>query len=267
MFPGGDLSTSRLRTELARDGIFNTRDLGGMTTLDGRVIRPGRVIRADALQRVRQSASIFKAAGVTRVLDLREDAERERAGILQLDGIEVIHHPVLDPTFGWTSDAGLAPAELLRTLYREILESFGDRFASALTEIAQVIDSGPSGAVAYHCSLGKDRTGLLTAILLSLLGVTEDEIVADYARSANATAVQLQWLWSFGLIGDEVADEDLSDGLWSARPDTLRSTLEWVRGHYGGFDNYVLDVGLDQTVIETLREDLLTSGVQIADQG
>lgn len=258
---GQRLSAARLRTELARDGIFNTRDLGGLTTTGGATVRPGRVLRADALQRVKQSAEDFRSAGVTRVIDLRDEAERERAGVLAVDGIEVIHHPVLDPTFGWTSEAAVVPADLLRTLYREILDSYGERFVAALTEIAEVVDERDSEhVVAFHCSLGKDRTGLLAAMLLSLLEVEEEQIVGDYARSANATAVQLQWLWSFGYVGDEIGDEDLTEGLWSARPETLRSTLGWVRDNHGGFERYALERGLQPEALEALRNGLLIPG-------
>lgn len=252
------MSTSRLRTELARDGIFNTRDLGGLTTATGSIVRPGRVLRADALHRVKQSAPAFRSSGVTRVIDLRDETERERAGVLDVDGIEVIHHPVLDPTFGWTSETAVVPAELLRTLYKEILESYGDRFASALTEVAEVIDDREQlHAVAFHCSLGKDRTGLLAAMLLSLLGVDTEQIINDYSRSSNATAVQLQWLWSFGFVGDEIGDEDLTDGLWSAKPETLRSTLAWIEDRFGGFENYLIDNGLDTAAMDALRGSLL----------
>lgn len=253
------MTVPEIRAELARDGIFNTRDLGGLTTPDGSVVRYGRVVRADALHRLNQAKDQFARAGVVRVIDLRDDAERERAGVLDLDGVEVVHESMLDPTFGWISEDELLPTELLRTRYREILGSFGDRMAASLDAMADIVADGPDdrGAVAFHCALGKDRTGLLSAMLLSILGVDREQIVADYARSANATAVQVQWLWAFGYVDGDALEKDLQEGLWSARPETMRTTLEWVDDDFGGFDNYALDQGIDREVLDSLRGRLL----------
>lgn len=253
------MTVPEIRAELARDGIFNTRDLGGMTTPDGSVVRYGRVVRADALHRLNQAKYEFARAGVTRVIDLRDDAERERAGVLDLDGVEVVHESMLDPTFGWINEDEVLPTELLRTRYREILGAFGDRLTASLTAMADVVadDDGSTGAVAFHCALGKDRTGLLSAMLLSILGVEREQIVTDYTRSANATAVQVQWLWSFGYVDDTALEKDLREGLWSARPETMRTTLEWVDDEFGGFDNYVLDQGVDPSMLDALRGHLL----------
>lgn len=260
------MAVPEIRAELARDGIFNTRDLGGLTTSDGSEVRYGRVVRADALHRLNRAKEEFARAGVTRVIDLRDDTERERAGVLDIDGIEVLHQSMLDPAFGWIDKDEILPTELLRTRYREILSSFGDRLAASLDAIATVVADGvePSGAVAFHCALGKDRTGLLSAMLLSILGVRTEQIVADYTRSANATAVQIQWLWSFGYVDGEALDVDLREGLWSARPETMTATLEWVEDEFGGFDNYVLDQGVGSQVLDSLRGRLL---VPVGSQG
>lgn len=253
------MAVPEIRKELARDGIFNTRDLGGLTTIDGSSVRRGRLVRADSLHRLNQAKDVFAMTGITRVIDLRDDAERERAGVLALDGVEVVQHSMLDPAFGWINEDELLPTELLRTRYREILGSFGDRLTASVREIANVVASGSEdrGAVAFHCALGKDRTGLLSAMILSILGVEREEIVADYTRSAGATAVQIQWLWSFGYVDGGALDMDLSQGIWSARPETMRATLDWVDENHGGFAHYALEHGLEPDVIDNLRGRLL----------
>ncbi|MHB1137335.1 MAG: tyrosine-protein phosphatase [Microthrixaceae bacterium] len=247
-----------LRAVLARDGVFNTRDLGGIRTADGRVIAPGRVVRGDALQRVSGAAVGLRDYGLARVIDLRDERERGESGVFTVEGIEVEHHPVIDPTFAWYDRGSLELEQLLTQRYREILGAFGPRLAGVLTSIAEVV--GPDqrgGAVAYHCAVGKDRTGLVTALLLSLLGVPDDAIVADYARSAAATAVQVQWLWALGLPGGETTDEELSIGVWSARPATMSATLEWLTAELGGVERYLAEQGLDRDAAATLRAGLL----------
>ena len=101
--------------------------------------------------------------------------------------------------------------------------------------------------MAYHCAVGKDRTGLLTALLLGSLEVPDEAIVADYARSAGATAVQVSWLWSLGRAGGQVTEADLELGVWSARAATMQSTLDWLRDEHGGAAAYLRAAGVGST--------------------
>jgi protein-tyrosine phosphatase len=248
--------TAALRPILARDGIFNARDLGGMTTVDGRVVRSGRLVRADALHRARTSIDALRAHGVTRVLDLRDDREREDYGVFTADGIEVQHHPVLDPTFTWDEVPAVVPSELLAERYRVIIDEFSDRLVGAVAGIAEVM-TAPDDAVAFHCAVGKDRTGLLAMLLLDTLGVPAEQIVADYVLSSRSTAVQVNWLWSMGRPEGVVDDETLSVGVWSARPATMTATIEWLHREHGGAADYLVASGLRPAAIDALRAGVL----------
>jgi protein-tyrosine phosphatase len=252
--------TASLRERLARDGIFNTRDLGGLATRDGQLLATDKVIRGDALQRVRSSLDDVRTLGVVRVLDLRDERERDADGVFQGDGIEVQHHPVLDPTFAWYDPEGADLTGVLVRRYQDILGAFGPRFAGALTAIAETAET-PDAAVAFHCAVGKDRTGLLAALLLSALDVPAATIVADYARSSAATAVQVNWLWSFGLPGGQASDDDLARGVWSARPETMATTLAWIDAEFGDTLGYLRGQGLDDSVVTSLRKSLLVEPV------
>jgi protein-tyrosine phosphatase len=246
--------TDALRPLLARDGIFNARDLGGTPAAPGLVVRPHAVVRADALHRCAPaSAHSLWEHGVRTVIDLRDDTERDHEGVFDGAGIDVVHLPVLDPAYRWDHDE-LAPRDVLVHRYAEILTSFASRFTAALEHLA-----GAHGGVAYHCAVGKDRTGLLTALLLGVLGSPREVIVADYARSSRAVAVQVNWLSWFGSPAGHVTDTDLDEGVWSARPEVMAATLDLLDDAHGGVDGYLRDAGLDDAVVASLRARLLVA--------
>ncbi|MBS1836406.1 MAG: tyrosine-protein phosphatase [Actinobacteria bacterium] len=249
------MSTSHLRPALARDGIFNLRDLGGTPAGDGRAVREGMLVRADALQR--SSAATARALhehGIRRVLDLRDDSERAEDGTFcPADGldIDVVHLPVLDPTYEWEV-LDVPRDQVLAHRYADILVNFGDRFADAVTAVAAT-----DGGVAFHCAVGKDRTGLLAMLLLGALGSPREAIVADYVRSARAGAVQVAWLRVLGLRYGDVDDEEIAVGVWSARAATMHATIDRLDAEHGGIDGYLRSVGVGDDVVGALRGRLL----------
>lgn len=245
----------RFRPVLARSGIVNARDLGGLPAGDGRQVRPGVLVRADALHRCRPDAAQgLVDRGVTLVLDLRDEAERSTTAVFGHPGARTEHHPVLDDAWSWEDHSHDDLDTLLAGRYRSILALFGGRLARAVQRIADH-DAG----TAFHCAVGKDRTGLLAMLLLGALGVPDDEVVADYARSARATAVQVQWLWILGHPEGDVAAADLSTGLWSARPATMAATLEHLGAEYGGAVRYLAEHGVGADAVAALRARCLTA--------
>lgn len=243
-----------LRPHLARDGIFNVRDLGGLPLEDGGVVRRRRVLRGDALQRATTSVDRLRDFGIVRVIDLRHDDERERDGVFSGDGVEVLHMPLSDPAFRWVDQEREEGVPMLATRYRLILETFGDRLAAGIRSVAEVVDKNDTSVVAYHCAIGKDRTGLLTMLLQGAIGVRRDAIVEDYVRSGRATAVQATWLRYMGYY--DVPEEELESGLWSALPETMELTIDWLDRTHGGAGSYLRSIGVEPEAIESLRANL-----------
>jgi hypothetical protein len=110
---------------------------------------------------------------------------------------------------------------------------------------------------AFHCAIGKDRTGLLAVLLLGALGVSDDLAVADYARSSNATAVQTTWLRYLGLPEGDVPPDELELGLWSARPVSMQGTLEFLQAEFGGAIGYLAEHGAGADTVGALRSRLV----------
>ncbi|WP_328620226.1 tyrosine-protein phosphatase [Streptomyces sp. NBC_00354] len=161
---------------LAWDGCFNVRDLGGL----GRVV-PRSAVRADRLDALSARGwTTLSAHGIRTVVDLRNDDElavdrsARPAGLttlrIPLDGIE--HRDFWDTWWG-------TPGFGTPAYFRPFLERFPDRVAA----VARAIAEAPPGGVAFHCGLGRDRTGIIALVLLKLAGADPEEIAADHGLS------------------------------------------------------------------------------------
>src|SRR3954451_3427466 len=194
---------------LSWDGCVNVRDLGGLPAAGGRTVRRGAIVRADALDRLSADGwAALEAHGVRTVIDLRDDDElgadaAPRPGALttlhlSLDGVE-------DTEF-WKDWHG-RPEFGTPHYYGPWLEHFPERAARVLAAIARA----EPGGVAYHCGIGRDRTGLITMLLLAALGVPHDLIAEDYALSEG-----------------RVPPSPELDAFWAAHPSTPAEVLAGV---------------------------------------
>jgi len=182
------------------DGCCNIRDLGGLPTLDGRTTRPRAVVRADAIDRLSAAGwAALEAHGVRTVIDLRNEDELGADAAPRPPGLTTLHLPldVADDREFW-DEWGTGPQFGTPLYYGPHLERFPARSARVLVAIA----AAPPGGVLYHCGIGRDRTGMITILLLALAGVRPEEIAADYelsaagarelaARSGDAEGVEL----------------------------------------------------------------------------
>lgn len=165
-------------TDLDWPECRNARDLGGTPTRDGR-IRPGALFRSDGLFLLDPAGvAAVRAAGVTRILDLRWTRECEQApGPFAGDPV-YRHVPLL---------ADVLDYEVPHDTYGPMLDHNHGRIAAAFRALA----AAPPGGVLVHCHGGRDRTGALVALALAIAGVPPEEIVADYARSPERPPVAM----------------------------------------------------------------------------
>jgi protein-tyrosine phosphatase len=184
------------------------------------------------------------------VIDLRSAGELER-GRFDVDAHPVsFHHLPFIETIPDPEEFDRRP-DLLQSQYLEMLDTSGDQIVAAL----RVLASPDALPAVFHCTAGKDRTGLLSAIVLSLLGVPEDTVVADYALSAAAMGRLREKI----VLKYPESEERLNsiEGVFTAEPDKMRVLLDYARERYGSIEAYVETIGAEPTLVSSLRGSLL----------
>jgi protein-tyrosine phosphatase len=244
------------------EGSLNLRDIGGYETADGRHVRVGCVFRSDELHRLTDDDLVAVAAlGVQVVFDLRNVDERTARPNRLPPGVELLER-VTPSTQGPTrtteeqivaNELPMADDAEFAGVYRRLLEIL----APELKVILERAVDAPARPLLFHCAAGKDRTGIATAVLLGLLGVSDDMILDDYELTTRFfTARKLE------ALGDHMAEYGVTEErlrpLLEARRPVMAALLDHVRDRWGGFDGYAAEhVGLDGGFPERLRASLL----------
>ena len=244
-------------TALAWEGCLNVRDLGGLPTEDGRRTRDGSVIRSDNIRRLTDAGWRSLAAhGVERIVDLRfpEELADDPPRDVDLDVVHVsVLGPELDLDYIAELDAHLFAVDDVSDHYAwsyvDWLERFRERFGRALAAVADA-----DGTVVVHCVGGKDRTGLVAALLLRLAGVARETIGEDYALSAGNLAPNLK-LWIEEADDEQEREKRLK--LSGTPAAGMIRTIEEVERRYGGVAEYLRAAGLSEAQIARLRERLV----------
>jgi protein-tyrosine phosphatase len=239
------------RRHLPLEGAYNVRDIGGYGTVDGRTTRWGILFRADGLHRLPPDAQArLHAQGVKTVVDLRRSDELEAAPNVFAKSSQVTYHHM-----SLLIDKPPVVVENLRSLidiYRIILDERQDQVRTVLSTFAA--PEGLPGVV--HCTAGKDRTGVIVALILGLCGVPHDTIVADYAltstylgeafmEEARQRAVKRGFIW------------EQYQPMVTCPPENMEATLHHLDMTYGGFEAYADHIGFAEEQIRRLREALL----------
>lgn len=250
--PPGEIDPRDLR-RLDLEGPVNFRDLGGYRTTDGAQVRRRHLFRSDALHRLTEAdAAKVRALGVTTLVDFRTAREREvagRGGIAHLEA-EHVHLPTIDETRRDPAEVASALASAADA-YMMMLQRGSGAYAAALRIVA-----ASEAPVVFFCSAGKDRTGVFAAIVLGLLGVPDDDIVADYALTAEVIerihALRAEERATLGEYAHLIGDD-----LRNAYPASMQVTLQRVREQWGGWREYATAIGIEDAVVEALRSRLL----------
>ena len=172
------------------EGIGNCRDLGGLPVGGGRTIRRGVLLRSAHLASAAESdLEGLRARGVDLVIDLRTGMEREQRPDRVPEGTRELWRPIFDEAaVGITREKQMRPGVPdMAALYRMMVTEEGCRAALGEVLWAVMSHDAENGAVLWHCTAGKDRCGLVSALLLLALGADRETVLADYLLT-NETA-------------------------------------------------------------------------------
>jgi protein tyrosine/serine phosphatase len=239
--------------------VFNFRDLGGYPTTDGRAVRWGQLYRSDGLWRLSEDdVEGFAALGIRTVLDLRRPDELEVDGRVAasfgLDYHNVNFHADMWP------DHELGPDEMPRYLadrYAEMADG-GLTGANAVGTALRLLTRDAAAPLVFHCAAGKDRTGVLAALTLSMLGVADDHIADDYALSAESERRYHEWRRA--VSGVEAVEAGHAPA-WVLNPcprQAMQLFLVELRERHGSIETYLARAGVTEADAEALRARLLT---------
>ncbi len=231
------------------DGCFNFRDLGGYATSDGRRVRWRRLFRSDALHHLSDAdlRHVRDELGVRTLVDLRSSAERngEAASPLAAPPVQVHHIPLFD-----RERTGHSPSLPLAEIYLLLLRFAREPIARAVRTLA-----ASDAPAVFHCAAGKDRTGIIAAVLLGALGVGDEEIVADYAATRQGLigiVERLRSSDSYQYVFTELPPDTLH-----AEPETMAHVLAEAAKEFGSMRGYLRSAGFGDAELRRLEESLL----------
>lgn len=230
------------------EGCLNFRDLGGYPTAGGGRVRWRQLFRSDALHLLTPAdvSRLRDEIGVTDVVDLRSTPElaSEGRGLLANEPMRFHHLPLFDGHV--TADTRVQAADwTLADRYWLLAQVARDAVARVIRALADA-----PGAAIYHCAAGKDRTGVISAIVLGLLDVPAEVIVADYVATRENLDAIVDRLMS--LEGYQQMLANLPPDTMHAEPETMRDFLGRLREHYGSMRAYACAAGLDDATIDRL---------------
>jgi protein-tyrosine phosphatase len=242
------------RVELG--GPLNFRDLGGYRADEGRIVRWRHVFRSDSLHHLTEDdGRRLGELGIVSALDFRARDELVEIGIGHLGELDIhhVHLPTADRALHSRLPDDWEPPSSATDVYLTMLETSRAAYAEALRTL---VVPGALPAV-YFCMAGKDRTGLFSALLLGLLGVGDDDIVADYALTHEV----VEEIHARGAESSHFSDvwHRLPADILGAHTATMEGTLAGVRERWDGWDGYTEAAGVEPEVVQALRAELLTA--------
>ncbi len=241
-------------------GSFNFRDLGGYSGSDGRLTRWGRLFRSDALHELTPGdVGRLREMGLRTVVDLRTERELARSGRGPLEPEPVAFHHLAVVREGVRGDgvqepsaegeAVGAPAPLgddLSERYLWYLDVGRDSLVEALT----LLGDAENYPLVFHCAAGKDRTGVLAALVLEIVGVDRGAIVADYV----ITAERIEFIMDRWRADPEFAERmaKVPPSRYSVEASTMEGFLEALSGRHGGARAWALDAGVPEAAVDRM---------------
>ena len=240
-----------VHTTVTLQHCVNFRDLGGLTTRGGQRVRDGLIFRSNAPDHLSEADvhTLVRDLGLKTMVDLRSTPEFEcdGGGPLVSAGVSLRHVPLYDGPTRTSSKVASIP---LATKYLLLLQIAKEPIRQVFETIANT-----QQPLLFYCAAGKDRTGIIAALLLKLLDVRDADIIRDY----TATAEHLPQILAHWQASPSYAPmAELAKGSLHARPETMSTFVEHLEGNLKGSEGYLLSAGLKAKAIQSIRDRLLS---------
>jgi protein-tyrosine phosphatase len=241
------------------ENVPNFRDIGGYRTRDGHTVAWRRLFRSGEMRSVTLGdlARLREELGLATVIDLRSEFEVKHRGVGLLDGAGFKYFNV-----SFIPDGGDKEGDARRfkefsnmgEFYVDLVrqKEFGGRIVKAL----EIIAEPGNHPLVFHCAAGKDRTGIMAAVLLSVLDVADEDIKNDYCLSGLYIEALIKQLKSESKIVDD--SKKLPDFFWETVPESMALLLATLRQEYGSTKDYLVAQGAEPSLISRLKTALLS---------
>jgi protein-tyrosine phosphatase len=242
-------------TAVDLEGAYNIRDLGGLRTRDKRLTRHGLIYRGDSLDQITPADAkiLFNELDIGAVVDLRTQAETELTDPV-LPAQRYRFSVLAEGRLGREPFPSDDPAELAK-VYLNNIEGGRGAVKSTFEVIAANLEAGVP--TLFHCAAGRDRTGIMAALLLDLVGVTFGEIARDYVQSNRNARRVTQRLAENPLYANHEAH---MREIILLHEQTILGFLRLLQAQDGGSRQFCLDCGLSEDTIEVLCDRFVGDG-------
>jgi len=249
------------------EGVLNFRDLGGIPTKDGRVVKWGKFYRSGKLSELsKRDLQYFSTLGIKTVADFRDDHEIKEDPNRYPENyvVERIRMPIGD-------ESGNMQRELRKTVKKanpdnfdsekfvaDVMVEFIDSFAFQYKPFMEYVSNPEKVPLLFHCTAGKDRTGMGAAFLLAMLGVEREVIFGDYLMSNYYRNNKInKSLRKATLVG---IDQKIAQPLVEVKPSYIAAAFEAIDRNHGSVENFFLEeYGLDEAKLAAIRNEFLMS--------
>ena len=242
--------------QIVVQGAYNLRDIGGYAAAEGASTRWRSHLRADSLHGLtRADMELLAAQGLRLVIDLRGDQEiaEQPNPFISYPGIRYANVPIF---------AALAPAVMMQRQanrfrmaehYRDAIDQCGP----AISRVIGLIAEEEAGPVLFHCTAGKDRTGVIAALLLLIAGVNRETIIEDYSLTGILAPGLIDHLR--GRAQARGVEGETLEEMLASEPQTMASLLDHIEARYCGVEPYLASIGIGVAHLARLRQRLLAA--------
>lgn len=240
-------------SKIKLEGTKNTRDFGGIKTQDGNVIKPYRLIRSDNLTELTEVDKIClsREYRLKKIIDLRTYVESRQMPDAEIPGVESFFNPLFEEkALGITHEnenqkdmisllqGNLENIPKMEELYLMLVQN--PYSISQMQKVFDILLTEVDGSILWHCTEGKDRCGVVSALLLYALGVSEEVIVQDYLTTNDANFAKAEY--TRNLVLQKTDSEEVADRIASlliAKEEYLMGAISYIKEEYGSVEVYL----------------------------